>query len=85
MDQQLALRGPPDDRNRSRHVPAHPALAEGADTARQQMEEALTAGDLAPKVNGWARTYQLRNTGRRNDQMGIGFTGALFFALRLTW
>ena len=28
------------------------SLAEGADTARQQMEEALTAGDLAPKVNG---------------------------------
>jgi hypothetical protein len=49
------------------------------------MEEALTAGDLAPVVNGWARTYQLRNTGRWNDEMGIGFTGALFFALRVTW
>jgi hypothetical protein len=23
--------------------------------------------------------------GRRNDQMGIGLTGALFFALRVTW
>ena len=49
------------------------------------MEEALTAGDLAPVVNGWALTYQLRNTGRRNDQMGIGLIGALFFALRVSW
>ena len=35
------------------------ALTAGADAARQKMEEALTAGGLAPVVNGWTLTYHM--------------------------
>jgi len=35
------------------------ALAAGAEAARQKMEAALTAGGLAPVVNGWTLTYHL--------------------------
>ena len=35
------------------------ALTVGADAARQQMEAALTAGGLAPVVNGWTLTFHM--------------------------
>jgi hypothetical protein len=35
------------------------ALMAGADAAKQQMETALTAGGLAPVVNGWTLTFHM--------------------------
>jgi hypothetical protein len=35
------------------------ALTAGADAARQKMDEALTAGGLAPVVNGWTLTFHM--------------------------
>jgi hypothetical protein len=35
------------------------ALTAGADAAKQQMETALTAGGLAPVVNGWTLTFHM--------------------------
>ncbi len=35
------------------------ALKAGADAAKQQMEAALTAGSLAPVVNGWTLTFHM--------------------------
>ena len=35
------------------------ALTAGADAAKRQMEAALTAGGLAPVVNGWTLTFHM--------------------------
>jgi hypothetical protein len=35
------------------------ALAAGADAGKQQMEAAMTAGGLAPVVNGWTLTFHM--------------------------
>jgi len=35
------------------------AMGDGTDAAKQKMETALKAGDLAPVVNGWTLTYHM--------------------------
>jgi hypothetical protein len=46
------------------------ALTAGADAARQKMEDALTAGGLAPVVNGWTLTFHMFDY--NVDHLGLG-------------
>ena len=46
------------------------ALTEGADTAKQRIETALTAGGLAPVVNGWTLTFHMFDYNL--DHLGLG-------------
>jgi hypothetical protein len=46
------------------------ALTAGADTAKQKMEAALTAGGLAPVVNGWTLTFHMFDYNL--DHLGLG-------------
>ncbi len=46
------------------------ALTAGADAAKQQMEAALTAGGLAPVVNGWTLTFHMFDYNL--DHLGLG-------------
>jgi hypothetical protein len=46
------------------------ALTVGADTAKQKIEAALTAGGLAPVVNGWTLTFHMFDYNL--DHLGLG-------------
>jgi len=46
------------------------ALTAGADTAKQKIEAALTAGGLAPVVNGWTLTFHTFDYNL--DHLGLG-------------
>jgi hypothetical protein len=58
----------------SRYADCPPGLAQaltaGAGAAKQKMEAALTAGGLAPVVNGWTLTFHMFDY--NVDHLGLG-------------